>query len=102
MISAPTVDKLRDAFIAGVSDYTAARIAGCHHNTARSYRHVLEKLALIPVIAIREDRCGRSYDAEVMGAHVTPSRSPQSNVKRLAAIGGLSTKGAGKSECSIG
>jgi len=102
MISASTCEKLRAAFIAGNSDYTAARIAGCHHNTARCYRHVLEKLALIPVIVIRKDRCGRLYDAEVAGARITPSRSPQSNVQRLVAMGGLSTKAAGDTECSIG
>jgi hypothetical protein len=91
MIAASTREHLRRALDAGLSDRAAAEQASCHFNTARSYRHLLERVGLIPVIVSRSDRNGRVYDAGLIGRHIPPSQRPQSNRRRLCAIAGLPT-----------
>jgi hypothetical protein len=61
--------RLAEAFVAGESDYTAARLAGCHHNTARTWRHFLERSGFLRVVPVRRDISGREYDALEIGAH---------------------------------
>jgi DNA-binding transcriptional regulator YhcF (GntR family) len=88
MISASTRRKLLDALIEGLSNPAVATAVGIHPNTVREYRRVFQRLEQLPVINLRQDRRGRFYRAENLGAHVAESRCPQTNVRRLVAIRG--------------